>query len=149
MEAKKRKTPPKEEAHTLEDLTRCTYLHLSTVLDGLPYGVPVRHLLLGKTVYFHGGDNGKLDGLLSGNPEICLSAVLEQQLEETDHCLSLVTIQAFGTVEEVVKPEEYRQALFGLYVSHANPDNKEEAWIFSRNETWTVYKMKIDSLRSF
>ena len=134
----------KTETWTLEDLISCSYLNLAVSIDGDPHCIPIRHLLLGKTLYFCREGKNKTKFPLPDDAKVCLCGIVEELQGDVTMLPSFSVIRAYGTVEQVTGPEELRQALFGLHVRHTNSDDKQDAWLFSRNEKWIVYKVTID-----
>ncbi len=148
MTSPRKKSVKPQEALAAVDLETCPFLTLAVGGEEAPFCATVRHLLLGSTVYFYLDKENPLCSLLLNRPKVCLcgagftKATASCDLPETQSAL------AFGEVEPVEKAEEHRQALFGIHSRHAVPENKQEAWMFSRSENRLVFKVKIDHMAS-
>lgn len=118
----RRKRQKLEDAEAREILER-TYEGVLSVIDsqGLPYGVPLNHVLVGDVIYFHSARAGrKVDAVGKGaNASFCAIDASDVVPEEfTAYFRSVI---AEGTIRIVEDEREKRDALMALGLK-ANPD---------------------------
>lgn len=109
-----------------EILKQAAYGVLSTSCeDGLPYGVPLCHVLTGNSIYFHCAAEGqKLDNLMRDG-RACLTVVSAAKNLGNRLSMAYESAMAFGMVRPVYGEDE-RQAALRLLCSKYAPDMTTE-----------------------
>lgn len=100
------------EKESRESLGRATHGVLSLLgEDGYPYGVPLSHVLVGDTLYFHGARAGhKLDAIRACN-KACYTVVLQDKVVPEEFTTYFRSVIAFGQIQILEKEEEIIAAL--------------------------------------
>ena len=109
-----------------EILKQAEYGVLSTSCeDGLPYGVPLCHVLTGNSIYFHCAAEGqKLDNLMRDG-RACLTVVSAAKNLGNRLSMAYESAMAFGVVR-LVYGEDERLAAMRLLSDKYAPDLKRE-----------------------
>lgn len=108
MRKKERK---RSETEAYEFLEKAQWGVLSLCEDGLPYGVPLCHAVLGKTIYAHCALEGQKLDFIRANPQGCFTAVPFMEVLRGKGSARYECAMAFGPVR-IVEGEEERLKAF-------------------------------------
>lgn len=136
------------EAEAWAILARADHGVLSTVdALGQPYGVPVNHVLVDRSLYVHGALEGhKLDNV-EANPRVSYCAVTHAQVEPAAFSTAYASAIAFGRARLVDREDERVLALRALNVRFAPGLEVEgEAIIEKHLGVTAVLRIDIDHL---
>lgn len=94
--------------------------------DGLPYGVPVSHVLEGNSIYFHCALSGRKLENLSQNPNTAMTFVSSCVLDQEAFTVRYESAIAEGPTVFVTDPEEKYHALVLICRQYA-PDSFKDS----------------------
>jgi nitroimidazol reductase NimA-like FMN-containing flavoprotein (pyridoxamine 5'-phosphate oxidase superfamily) len=97
----RKKNRQRSEAEAYEFLNRAEWGVLSLCAEGLPYGVPVCHALVGKTLYIHCALEGQKLDFIRANPTGCFTAVASFQAVRSEGSALYESTIALGSVRIV------------------------------------------------
>ncbi len=120
------------------------YGFLATVgNDGLPYGVPVSHVLHGQSVYFHCAVEGrKLDNIRE-NPAVCLTCISRAEPLPEQYNVRYACAVVEGRAALVEDEAEVMEAL-RLIGRHYTPHDDEALDAYIRNNLHRTRVCRID-----
>lgn len=107
----RRKNCQKGEAEAFEYLDRTEWGVLSMAADGLPYGVPLSHAVMGRTIYFHCAREGQKLDFIRANPKGWFTAVASSETLRAEGSVRYECVMAQGRLR-IVEEEPERQAGF-------------------------------------
>lgn len=148
MRYEKRKLPEAEALAKFEDAEFCV---VSTVdEDGAPYGFPISHVLIDRTIYIHTTNTfgHKLDDF-KHNPRVCVTVAGDARptYEATFFTTRYESAIAFGTIREVPVGAEFRKALVQLCLKYVPDAQKEIGAAIEREISDTaVWAIDIDEV---
>lgn len=143
---RKEKQVPEEEAYSI--LERAGFMTLSTVLDdGHPYAVPLNHILLGKSVYFHCAMEGQKNDSFKKENRVFLSAVESFEILPDKFSTNYRSASAFGKIFPVWEGEEKYMALRGI-IKKFSPEFIESGnvYIDKMAEKTMIYRIDIEHI---
>ena len=93
-------------------LRNAFYGVLSTISeDGIPYGIPLNHVLAENKLYFHSSLTGhKLDNIML-YPNVCFTVVGETEMLPEIYTAHFKSVVAFGQIRKLEKPDEITKAV--------------------------------------
>ena len=89
-----------------------------------PYVVPMNHGLSGNELYLHGSFEGKKIDLMRRSPRVCyeIDTPLTPGPQGLRSChLEYVSVQLFGTIREVLDPQERHEVLRTIMAQYGMP----------------------------
>lgn len=100
------------EKDTWAILKNSFYGVLSTLSEnGMPYGVPLNHVLIENKLYFHSSNQGhKLDNIVL-NPNVSFTVIGETWMLPQNYTAHFTSVIAFGTIYKLEEPKEIMNAV--------------------------------------
>ena len=96
----------RSESEAYDFLNRAEWGVLSVCDGGIPYGVPMSHAVLGKTIYFHCALEGQKLDFIKANPKGCFTAVSHAVVLRKKGSAEYESVMAYGPLRIVDDPEE-------------------------------------------
>ncbi len=109
----------KDQERILQILDWCEVMRLGMVEEQVPYVVPVNfgyEVMDGRVIlYFHGANQGRKAGILSGSPQVCFEMDHEIRIEKAELACQWTSryesIIGYGTASRLVTLPEQTRAL--------------------------------------
>lgn len=102
----RRKKHERGEQAAIDYLNSAEWGVLSLAAEGLPYGVPLSHALVGRTLYFHCAREGQKLDFIRANPLGFFTAVASADVKRSQGSVEFESAMAFGPVRIVDDPAE-------------------------------------------
>ncbi|SET61402.1 hypothetical protein SAMN05660297_02930 [Natronincola peptidivorans] len=143
----RRKDRELQKDEALEILDKSLYGVLSTVSeDGFPYGVPINHIYIDGSIYFHCAVEGhKLDNI-KNNDKVSFCVVGEAEVLPDKFSTKYQSVIVFGRAMEV--PDDEKNMVLLEILNKYSPDYIEEGkeHIQKRGKASKVIRIKIEHI---
>ena len=144
----RRKDREKDSAFAMEVIRDCEYIMLATInTDKTPYCIPISHVLVGNSVYFHCATEGQKLLNIEKDNNVCISGVRNVKRVPEGFTTKYESAVASGTCKIINNDDEKIMALRKLSEKYAmsNIDNADSYIAEALNRT-CVCKIELDNI---
>lgn len=142
----RRKANQRDEAAAYDYLKAATWGVLSLAADGLPYGVPLSHGLIGKTLYFHSAREGQKIDFLRANPVGWYTAVPSQVILPAGATVHYECVMACGPLRVVEEERERHDGLHAINLQNGILGEDSERFIAADGPRALVLALDIERI---
>lgn len=130
-----------------EILRDAEYGVLSTIGDdGYPYGIPLSHVLINNTIYFHAAKTGYKVDNIKRNQKGSYCAVRSTKVLPSEFATDYESVVVFGKVSEVFDKEK-EEALLALIDKYSKGFEKEGSdYIAKSGKNTSVFRIEIEHI---
>ncbi len=130
-----------------EILRDAEYGVLSTIGDdGYPYGIPLSHVLINNTIYFHAAKTGYKVDNIKRNHKGSYCAVRSTKVLPSEFATDYESVVVFGKVSEVFDKEK-EEALLALIDKYSKGFEKEGSdYIAKSGKNTSVFRIEIEHI---
>ena len=123
---KKERQLSEEEAYAILGASKEITLSMWDSTENEPYGVIVNAILIGKTLYFHGAQEGRKLDILRSNAHVCITAVSNCAIIEEKYTTAYESIVAYAHAQILTDTKEKVKVLSAICSKFAPTNDFEQ-----------------------
>lgn len=142
----RKKDRQRSEQEAYEYLDRAEWGVLALAANSLPYGVPLSHAVLNKTIYAHCALEGQKLDFIRVNPNGCFTAVPYAESLRSKGSVKYDCVMAFGQVRIVNNEEERLKAFDAINAKYTESFDLGRSFVEKWGKDATVLALDIERI---